>query len=322
VRAIDPGQISFGYLVPTRDAIVTGDPAAGPLLDLGERAERLGFDALWVGDGPLARPRHDALLMLSALAARTERVRLGTAVLLGALRPALLLAQAVATLDSISGGRVVLGLGAGFPFPETERQFEAVGVPFAGRIGRLTETVQALRALWRCAGSPIDFEGRHIALHEVALQPPPHRLGGPPIWLAGSGEAAELRVGRIADGWLPYPPTPELYAESWERVRASAAEAARTEPPVPGLYATVCIDDSSAQAQERLRHSIERYYEQPLELIAAIQALHAGTAESIAEWLAAYVRAGARHVVLRIADEQPERGLEAAAAAIQMVREA
>ena len=74
--------------------------------------------------------------MLTALAARTDRVVLGTAVLLGALRPALLLAQTASTIDLISEGRFILGLGAGFPFPETERQFQAIGVPYAGRVGR------------------------------------------------------------------------------------------------------------------------------------------------------------------------------------------
>ena len=110
-------RLSFGYLLPTRDAVMFATPAAKPLLALGEQAEELGFEAIWAGDGPLARPRHDALLMLTALAARTERVTLATGVLLGALRPALLLAQAGATLDQISEGRFVMGLGR----PEYER---------------------------------------------------------------------------------------------------------------------------------------------------------------------------------------------------------
>src|SRR6185312_9748329 len=124
--------------------------------------------------------------------------------LLGALRAPLLLAQAAATLDQISEGRLVLGLGAGFTYPETERQFKAVGVPYEGRVGRLTETIAAVRALWSAAGEPVSFDGRHLTLEQVALQPPPFNPGGPPVWLAGAGEAAERRVGRIADGWLPY----------------------------------------------------------------------------------------------------------------------
>jgi alkanesulfonate monooxygenase SsuD/methylene tetrahydromethanopterin reductase-like flavin-dependent oxidoreductase (luciferase family) len=310
--ALDPSRLSIGYLLPTRDAITLGRAQAGPLLALGRRAEDLGFDAIWVGDSPLARARHDALLMLAALAARTERAMLGTAVLLGALRPPLLLAQATATLDLIAEGRLILGLGAGFPYPETERQFEAVGVPFAGRVGRLTETIAAMRELWLGDGRPVSFEGRHLQLDEIALQPGPHQPGGPEIWLAGAGEAAERRVGRIADGWLPYPPTAELYGDGLARVRASAREAGRERPPVAGLYVTVCLDDSPAVAEERLRRNIERYYEQPLELMRMIQAMYAGTPEGLVGWLEPYVRAGASHVVLRVADEDAERGLETA----------
>jgi probable F420-dependent oxidoreductase len=321
MRILDPDAISIGYLLPTREAVTLGRPSAKPLLELGERAEALGFDAIWVGDGPLARSRHDALLMLAALAARTERVALATGVLLAALRSPLLLAQACSTLDQIAEGRLVLGLGAGFPLPETERQFEAVGVPYEGRVGRLTETIAALRQLWERAGEPISIEGRHFSLHDVALEPAPHRAGGPPVWLAGAGEAAERRVGRIADGWLPYPPTPELYAEGWARVREAAAAAGRERAPLPGLYATIALDDSPQRAHERLRESIERYYGLPLELIRSVQAMYSGTPEGLAEWLRSYTQAGARHIVLRVMHEDRLRGLEQAAAARELASE-
>jgi alkanesulfonate monooxygenase SsuD/methylene tetrahydromethanopterin reductase-like flavin-dependent oxidoreductase (luciferase family) len=317
---LDPHAVSIGYLLPTRDAVTLARPATAPLLALGCRAEKLGFDAIWVGDGPLARARHDTLTVLAALAARTERIALGSGVLLAALRPALLLAQACSTVDQIAEGRLVLGLGAGFPFPETERQFQAVGVPYAGRVERLTETIAVLRALWLQAGEPISFSGRHIQLEDVALEPPPYRAGGPPVWLAGVGETAERRVGELADGWLPYPPSAEQYAESWTRVSAAAAAAGRATPPLPGLYATVSIDDSAQVAHERLQRNTQRYYNQPLEIMQMIQASFAGTAEEVHEWLEQYMRAGARHIVLRVSDEQAERGLHAAAQTLALIR--
>jgi alkanesulfonate monooxygenase SsuD/methylene tetrahydromethanopterin reductase-like flavin-dependent oxidoreductase (luciferase family) len=312
METLDSDRLSFGYLLPTRDAIALGHPQAAPLLALGERAEALGFDAVWVGDSPLARARHDPLTMLAALAARTRRVVLGTGVLLAALRPALLLAQAVATLDQIAEGRLVLGLGAGFPLPDTEREFEAVGVPYAGRVARMSETIAAARTLWAAPGERVSFAGRHVRLHDVALEPAPHRAGGPPVWLAGAGETAERRVGALADGWLPYSPTPELYREGRERVAAAAAAAGRRRAPLGALYATVALDRSREVAEERLRSYIERYYGQPLELVRTIQAMYAGTPAGLSSWLEPYVRAGARHVVLRVADEQAERGLDAA----------
>ena len=320
MRTLDPDTLSIGYLLPTRDAVTQGEPAAAPLIALGERAEMLGFDAIWLGDGPLARGRHDALSMIAALAARTKRAFLGTGVLIAALRSVLLLAQAAATVDQIAQGRLLLGIGAGFPFPETERQFEAVGVPYVGRVGRMTETIAAMRALWANPGEPVHYNGRHITLDGVALAPPPHRRGGPPIWLAGAGEAAERRVGEIAEGWLPYPPTAELYAAGWEHVRAASIQAGRERPPLAGLYATIALDASPEIAQQRLRSNIERYYQQPLELIGVLQAMYAGTPEGLAAWLAPYVHAGARHIVLRISDEDPARGLDIASEALPTLR--
>jgi alkanesulfonate monooxygenase SsuD/methylene tetrahydromethanopterin reductase-like flavin-dependent oxidoreductase (luciferase family) len=246
---------------------------------------------------------------------------LGAGVLLGALRPALLLAQATSTLDQISEGRFVLGLGAGFPFPETERQFQAVGVSYKGRVGRLAETIAALRLLWQANGEPVDFPGHHLQLSEVALQPVPHTAGGPPMWLAGAGETAERRVGQLADGWLPYLPSPQLYAEGLARVRAAASEAGRDTAPLPGLYATVALDSSPERAQERLASYIQAYYGQSVELIGLIQAMYAGTPEGMLDWLGPYVQAGARHVVLRVADEDPQRGLKSAAHAREMIAE-
>jgi alkanesulfonate monooxygenase SsuD/methylene tetrahydromethanopterin reductase-like flavin-dependent oxidoreductase (luciferase family) len=319
VRTLDSSGLSLGYLLPTRDAVLDGQKTAAPLLALAEQAEALGFDAIWVGDGPLARPRHDPLAMLGALAARTEHAFLGTGVLIAALRPALLLAQTAATLDQIAEGRLVLGVGAGFPFPETERQFQAVGVPYEGRLARMTETIGAMRALWDDPGGPIDYTGTHLKLTGVALQPAPFRTGGPPIWLAGAGATAEQRVGDIADGWLPYSPSAELYAEGHERVRIASDRAGRQTPPLAGLYVTVALDRSEAAARARLRENVERYYGQPLELVSLIQAMYAGSPSGLAAWLEPYIRAGARHIVLRVSDEDATRGLRAAGEAREII---
>ena len=100
----------IGYLLPTREQIMEGRHDAASLLALAERAEALGYDSVWVGDSVLARPRHDPLTLLAAVAARVPRVMLGTAVLLPALRNPVLLAHQVATLDQVSEGRFILGV--------------------------------------------------------------------------------------------------------------------------------------------------------------------------------------------------------------------
>src|SRR6202040_1556718 len=173
-----PPQIK--YLLPTRERLMEGRPETTPLLELAARAERLGFGSVWVGDSLLARPRHDPLTLLAAVAARTQRAELGTAVLLPALRNPVVLAQQIATLDQISQGRYILGVGIASDVPNIRAEFVAAGVPFEKRVGRMLEGLRLCRALW--TGKPVDWDGRWPVRNGV-LGPTPHRPGGPPIWI-------------------------------------------------------------------------------------------------------------------------------------------
>src|SRR5580765_8229321 len=173
----------LGYLLPTRERGMEGHHETGPLLALAEKAEALGFDSIWVGDSVTARPRHDPLTLLAAVAARTTKAELGTAVLLPALRNPVLLAHQVATLDRIAEGRLILGVGIASDVPNIRAEFEAAGVPFDKRVGRMVEGLALARALW--TGKPVDWDGRWQVKASV-LGPTPHRPGGPPIWVSGS----------------------------------------------------------------------------------------------------------------------------------------
>ena len=288
------------------------------LLELGARAEALGFDAVWVPDSPFQYGVPDPLIVLSALAARTERVTLATGVLLAGLRQPALLAQQLASLDALSGGRLRVGLGSGFPSPDSERQFAAAGADFAGRVARLEEMIGLMRELWSAPARPVSYAGSHVRVDELTLSPAPARPGGPELWLAGAGPRAERRVGRLADGWLPYLNTASAYADGLRRVRDAAESAGRTGSPVPGLYLTVALDGSEDVARRRLRRTLEGWYRRPFEVISSLQATYAGTPEGLAEHLDGYLAAGLEHVVLRIADE-PGRGLEGAATAVERI---
>ncbi|MER7044674.1 LLM class flavin-dependent oxidoreductase [Streptomyces jumonjinensis] len=317
--------LRIGVLLPTREQAIQGSFAASPLLDFARRAEELGFDSLWAGDSLTARARLDPLVVLSAAGAVTSRVTLGTAALTPALRHPLIGSNMLAALDHVCQGRLVLGLGAGFPMPETEAEFEAVGASFTGRVGRLDEITRIWRTAWRSGdeGEPTEFAGRYWQATDLDRLPRPCTPGGPPLWLAGADTPKVLeRVARHYDGWLPFLPSSEAYGRASARIAELAAEAGR--PPgaiVPALYATVTVGDDEAAARAELEHYIEHYYGRSLEAMSTIQAYSWGSAQACADWLAEYVRAGARHLVVRIGSLDPEPQLKALAEALPALRE-
>src|SRR5688572_20199297 len=139
--------VEFGVLLPTREGVMSGRMETAPLLTMAERAEAAGFDSVWIGDFT-PRPRHEPLTLMAAAAARTRRVRLGTGVLLPALRNPVVLAHVVGTRDRVAEGRLLLGVGIAADTPAIRREFAAAGVPWERRIGRFLETLEICRALW------------------------------------------------------------------------------------------------------------------------------------------------------------------------------
>jgi alkanesulfonate monooxygenase SsuD/methylene tetrahydromethanopterin reductase-like flavin-dependent oxidoreductase (luciferase family) len=297
----------LGYLLPTRERIMEGQHATAPLLALAERAEALGFASIWVGDSLLARPRHDPLTLLAAVAARTRKVELGTAVLLPALRNPVVLAQQVATLDRIAEGRLILGVGIATDVPNIRAEFEAAGVPFDKRVGRMVEGLALARALW--AGKPVDWDGRWT-VKESVLAPTPHRPGGPPIWIAGAVAAARQRTGRLYDGWFPNSATAAEYPAQWAEVKEAARAAGRDANALTGAaYLTLAIDDDTNRADNRINAYLERYYGMRPDVMRKRQMCYAGPAAGAAAWLKAYADSGVSHLVLRFAGDH-ERHLE------------
>lgn len=315
------GPIRVGVLLPTREQAIQAAYGAAPLLDFARQAEALGFDSLWTGDSLTARPRLDPLAVLAAAGAVTSTIALGTAALTPALRPAVLGANMVTSLDQVCGGRLVLGVGSGFPVAETEQEFAAVGVPFQRRARRLHETVELWRTAWSAdqPGAPVDYRGSLVCGTGLNRLPRPVRPGaGPPVWLAGSDTPVVLdRVARTYDGWMPFLPTAEAYGAAWRQIESRRAAAGRPAGAVtPALYATITVGDRAADARAELKDYIHKYYGRSLEQMSAIQAYGWGSAESCAQWLAGYVRAGARHIVVRIGSLDPEPQLKAIASVL------
>jgi len=291
--------VEFGVLLPTREAVMSGRMETAPLLAMAERAEAAGFDSIWIGDSLIARPRHEPLTLLAAVAARTRRLRLGTGVLLPALRNPVVLAHVVGTLDRVAEGRVILGVGIAGDMPAIRKEFAAAGVPWERRVGRFFEILEICRALWSRDG--VSFSGTHFTLDNVTMEPKPHRAGGPPIWIGGSGPTA-LREAARFDAWFPTGPSVEFFAEHFPRIQAAARAAGRKPDAVTGAaYVTVALDPSPAAAEQRLHSFLETYYASPARVVMARQATYAGPIEGCVEWLQRWIDAGARHIALRFA---------------------
>lgn len=166
--------------------------------DLARRIDALGFDSIWTGDHvSFHLPRYDSMALLASYASITRRVKLGCAVYLLALRPPAVAAQAAATLDVLSGGRLIFGVGVG---GENPKEFELCGVPHRERGARVTEAIDVLRTLWR--DSPASFAGRFTRFDGVSIEPRPVQKPGPPILIGGRSDAALARAARQGDGWV------------------------------------------------------------------------------------------------------------------------
>ncbi len=292
-------SVQFGVLIPTREAIMSGRPETGALLTMAERAEEAGFDSVWIGDSITARPRHEPLTLLAAVAARTRRVSVGTAVLLPALRNPVVLAHVIGTLDRVAEGRVILGVGIAADTPAIRREFAAAGVPWDRRVGRFLETLAICRALW--AGDGVSFAGKHFTLSDVTVEPKPHRKGGPPIWIGGSGPTA-LREASRWDAWFPTGPSVEFFEEHFPKIQAAARAAGRAPDAVTGAaYITLALDADRAAAERRLHGFLEHYYGAPAKAVLARQAAYAGPLEGCVEWLRRWIAAGCHHLMFRFA---------------------
>ncbi len=291
--------VEFGVLIPTRESVMSGRMETAPLLTMAERAEAAGFDSVWIGDSLVARPRHEPLTLMAAIAARTRRVRIGTGVLLPALRNPVVLAHVVGTLDRVAEGRIILGVGIAGDMPAIRKEFAAAGVPWDRRVGRFLEILAICQALWTRDG--VSFSGKHFTLDNVTMEPKPHRPGGPPIWIGGSGPTA-LREAARFDAWFPTGPSVEFFAEHFPKIQAAARAAGRKPDAVTGAaYVTLAFDPNPAAAEQRLHSFLETYYSSPARTVMARQATYAGPIEGGAEWLQRWIDAGARHISLRFA---------------------
>ena len=264
--------VTFGCSLPSRG------PMASPeaLRSLAQRAEDLSFDSVWVSDH-IILPRHvesfypysadgvatfqpdqpyyDAIATLNFLAGCTQNLRLGTHVLIIPYRNPVLTAKMLATLDVLSGGRVILGVGVGW----MEEEFQALGLDTFAQRGAVTnEYLRLFKELW--TKEEPEFQGEYYQLSGVGFLPKPVQQPHPPIWIGGHTGPAIRRAAELGDGWMPIglrPPAilePEELAGKIARLRTLTRRAGRPEDAVAPCFSTdVVFETASGQSRRMMR---------------------------------------------------------------------
>jgi alkanesulfonate monooxygenase SsuD/methylene tetrahydromethanopterin reductase-like flavin-dependent oxidoreductase (luciferase family) len=298
--------MDIGLLLHTRQIIRQEDAAKSfdQLWADAARAEELGFDHIWLGDSVtvLEKARGDCLTTMAALAARTERIKIGAVPMLPALRNPVLLAHALATLDVISKGRIILGVSVGPVRDYIQRQFAACGVPPQEKAGRLGECIEIMRRLW--SEATINYDGRYYKLNNVGVLPHPAQQLQIPIWIAADrNENGFKRVGRLGDGWVTLASTLEKFTATRQKIDRYAGEHGRAgKCPVSALYATFNIQSDGDRARDEGWKWMMNFFQQPKERIGYHFTIF-GTPEECVSLLKGYAKAGLTTIIARIASD-------------------
>jgi probable F420-dependent oxidoreductase len=271
----------------------------GELWHTAALAETIGFDHMWLGDSPrlslLDRAHADCLTLMAALAAKTTRIKIGTVPLIMALRNPVLLAHALATLDVIASGRIIIAVSAGPRYQYAEREFAACGVPYRERAGRLDEAIHLMRRLW--TEGAFAFAGKYFQFEELGIEPKP--IQRPiPIWIAaGDNENALRRVARLGDGWFTVAPTAERFVARRRRIDGYIKERGHAGVVIPSaLFATFHLNAEGNAEQGWIL--AERYFHQPRSKLGHLSPFF-GTPDECAEKLRPYIDGGLTAIVAR-----------------------
>jgi alkanesulfonate monooxygenase SsuD/methylene tetrahydromethanopterin reductase-like flavin-dependent oxidoreductase (luciferase family) len=314
-------DLKFGVNLNNREPLIAPDYDLQMLLDLSEVVEGRGFDSVWVGDSLFSKPRYEPIALLAAISQRTSSAKLGTACMVSATRNPLYLALEWATLDQISGGRTILGTGAGNPEEGVRREFEALGLDFARKSAVFEEGLAVLRALW--TEGRVTFSGKYFEYEDVAFhsgtemapllpiqQPPPMwivsnpRLTGdaPPDVMQRRMKAACRRILRYGDGWLTCcrAQHPDELVEQLGWIERTAEELGDDASRLTIAYqVTMNIGDSEEEARTAFGEYISKYYPELSKAMDLSNWGPVGTPDQIADWIRTFAEAGVHHFVCR-----------------------
>ncbi len=298
----------IGVLLPHRGVIIQS--ARRPPVEDCWTIARLCDDAdmdVWVGDSVVAKPRLEPLTTLAYVAAMTKRSRLGTAILLPALRQPVVLAHQLANIDQLSRGRLVLGLGVGWGMAPIVREWEACGKNHKRRVRDLEEHMTVWRKLW--SGQPVTMEGSDFKLTEHTIGPLPWTEAGPPL-LVTAGNRGEMipaqieRVGRFGDGVVTTYVTEDDIRQLREVCAAAMAKHGRwngNRPDIPMcVYTTVRLENDVAKAEALTRDFLDKYYGGGVNFRGM---MGLGPAAAVVDVLKKYEAAGVTDLCIRLVGE-------------------
>lgn len=265
---------------------------APALIDLAVRAEERGFASVWTSEHLInlayvrarigERPYYHPLAILSAIASRTSRIELGTSVVVLPFHNPFDIAKYVATLDQISRGRVILGVGVG----NVREEFDVLGIPWEKRGAITDESIDVIRTLW--TQDVAAHSGPCWTFEDVRTSPKPYRKGGVPIWIGGMSPAAYRRVARVGDGWHPTAVTPEEFRAQADQIRELVAAQGR--------------DPASVELCMRFNISLDDEIVTETELRSTVKG---GDTARIVEVAQSFAEVGATHFIYALNSHEP-----------------
>lgn len=273
--------------------------------EFAHKVEDMGFDAVWATEG-LANQLQalDPIVAMAALAQGSQRLTVGSCVIISPLRNPAILAKEVASLDVLSGGRIVLGVGVGASSLSNPADFRVAGVDASERGARCSEGIEVMKKLW--TGERVEHHGQFHRFDDIEMTPTPARKPHPPIWAGGNAEGVLKRAARLCDGFVPMAQGPEDWAAMWARIGAYASEYGRVPAAItPALHVYYCMAASRAEAGQIAERTLSNRYGMPVSL-PHVDRYVFGTPEDCMETIAAYRAVGVTEFVLNTVRPVPE----------------
>lgn len=272
-------------------------PDALALTEYGVKMEELGFDSIWVWDHILLGvdpnfPIVDSLTLLTAIAARTKRIKLSTGILVLPLRNPVLLAKQLATMDQLSRGRLLMAMAVGW----YKREFDAVGIPFEQRGRIMDENLEILKRFW--TEDKVDGEWTAHKVSAGVMFPKPHQQPRPPLLIGGYVDKVLKRAAEKGDGWLTYFYKPGAFVPSWEKIRRFAAEAGKDpDTMLNGNQLPIMVGKSRKELEGPMMEWLNKEFDIAAGSQSSMDSAIIGTVDECVDQLKAHLDVGVQKII-------------------------